>query len=130
MSAENLSLIDHLMRSLKDGGTEGIVEFLSKDVIYHNVPWPPVTGHHGVKKTLAPFIDGNEGGLESITIHHTAARGQTVINARDEVWIHRDVKVVLPVAGVFQIKAAKITQWTDYFDSRTLKPILDSINSI
>lgn len=130
MSFENLSLVDQLMLSLKDGGTDAIVEFLSKDVVYHNVPWPPVTGHLGVKKTLAPFVDGNEGGLESITIHHAAASGQTVINARDEGWFHRDIKVVLPVAGVFQIKNAKITHWTDYFDSRTLKPLLDSINSV
>ena len=127
MNSQNLSLVEQLMQGLKGGGTKGITQFLSEEIVYHNVPWPSVSGHQQVAETLAPFIDNREGGLESITIHHSISNKDIVMNVRDEIWVHQKVRIVLPVAGVFRIRNGKISRWTDYFDSATLKPFLESV---
>ena len=56
---------------------------------------------------------------------HTLAEGDIVMNARDETWEHKGVKVVLPVAGVFRVRDGVITHWSDYFDVTTIQPLLD-----
>ncbi len=107
-------------------GTDEVVTFLAEDVYYHNMPWPPVTGHAGVREVLSPLIDADPCALRKMEIHHTVAEGDLVMNARDETWEHKGVKVVLPVAGVFQLRDGIITRWSDYFDVATIQPLLDA----
>ncbi len=60
-------------------------------------------------------------------VHHTVADGDIVMNARDETWNCGQVEVVLPVAGVFRLRDGLITHWSDYFDSKTMNPILQAM---
>lgn len=124
MSEANRRLVTDFCNALM-AGTDKLVEFLSEDVHYHNMPWPPVTGHDGVRTVLAPLVDADPCALRKMEIHHTLAEGDTVMNARDETWEHKGVTCVLPVAGVFRIRDGKITHWSDYFDVKTIQPLLD-----
>ena len=129
MSDANRALVERLCDALQNGGTTSLLTHLSPDIAYHNVPWPVVHGHEGVRKTLSPFIDGKGCAIVAMDIHHTVAEGDVVMNARDETWQHGDVRAVLPVAGVFRIRDGLITHWSDYFDVNTLQPILDAMRA-
>ena len=61
-------------------------------------------------------------------IHHQVADGDTVMNARTEVWERRNLRVVLPVAGVFVLHEGLIARWCDYWDLATFKPMLDAMS--
>ena len=125
MSNANEELVSSLFRALTEGNMDKAVTYLTEDVFYHNIPWEPVIGRAAVKEVLNPFIDTQHGGLDNVEYLHSLADGNMVMNARDETWRHKDVTVVLPVAGVFEIKDGLICRWLDYWDAATLQPILD-----
>ncbi len=127
MSEANRRLVTAFCNTLVSGDTGKLVDFLSEDVVYHNMPWQPVTGHEGVRQVLGPFLDTDPGACTKMEIHSTLAEGDTVMNARSETWERGDVKLVLPVAGVFRLKDGKITHWSDYFDVATIQPLLDLV---
>lgn len=102
---------------------EKIAALTTEDVVYHNMPWEPSYGHEAIRKLLGPFV--NPGRCTKMEIHHTLAEGDLVMNQRTETWEYKDVIVVLPVAGVFRIQAGKIAHWNDYFDEKTIKPLID-----
>ena len=127
MSDTNIRIVTELCNSLLAGDMAETVKFLSDDVIYHNLPWEPVTGHAAVRKVLDPFVDGPNCAVKKMDIHHSAATGDVVMNARSELWERAGVSVVLPVAGVFTLLGGLITQWDDYWDLATMQPLLDTL---
>ncbi len=127
MNASTIEIVTALCHSLLDGDMAKTVKYLSPDVIYHNKPWPEVTGHAGVRKVLDPFVHGDNCALRKMDIHHSAADGNVVLNARSELWERAGVSVLLPVAGVFTIRDGLVCRWDDYWDSATMQPLLDLI---
>ena len=125
MSAEHEQFVTEFCHSLTSGDMSKVVSYLSEDVFYHNMPWAPVTGHAGVHEVLDPFVNANL--LEKMEIKHTASSGDVVTNERLETWVKGDVRVLLPVLGVFTITDGKITKWFDYFDSATISPLMEAI---
>ena len=126
MSEANKALVTEFCNHLASGGgTAKLVEYLADDVVYHNIPWEPVTGHDGVRQVLGPFLDTAPPACTKMEILSSVAEGDTVMNARSETWERGDVTLVLPVAGVFRIRDGKITHWSDYFDVATIQPLLD-----
>jgi limonene-1,2-epoxide hydrolase len=75
------------------------VKYLSEDIVYHNLPWDPVTGHGAVRKVLDPSADGPDCALKKMDIQECAATGNIVMNALRELWERGGVSVLLPVAG-------------------------------
>jgi limonene-1,2-epoxide hydrolase len=127
MSQSNIQIVTDMCNSLLAGDMAKTCEFLSADAVYHNKPWPAVTGHAAIREVLDPFIEGPECALKTMDIHHSAADGDVVLNARSELWERAGASVLLPVAGVFTIRDGLITQWDDYWDSATLQPLLDTL---
>ena len=127
MSNRNIQIVTDLCNSLLAGDMAETVKFLSEDVIYHNLPWNPVTGHAAVRKALDPFVHGPNCAARKMDIHHSAASGDIVMNARSELWERAGVSVLLPVAGVFTLHEGLITRWDDYWDSATFQPLLDTL---
>ena len=125
MSKENEELVSALFRALTEGNMDKAVTYLTEDVFYHNLPFEPIIGRAGVKEFLNPFVDPPDGVLESIEFFYTVADGNTVMNARDETWRNKDVTMVLPVAGVFEIENGLISRWLDYWDTATAQPLFD-----
>ena len=127
MSNPNVELVNAMCNALTGGDMDKVVAFLTEDVFYHNLPFEPIIGRTGVKEFLNPFVDTPHGGLEDIEYLHTLADGQTVMNARNETWRYKDASVILPVAGVFEIKDGLISRWCDYWDTATFQPIIDKM---
>jgi limonene-1,2-epoxide hydrolase len=126
MSAKNEALVTAMCDAMIEGKIDRVLSYLSEDVFYHNLPYAPIVGVTGVEEFLGPFVEARHGGLERIEYLHTLSDDNTVMNARNETWRHRDKRVVLPVAGVFKVEAKRITRWCDYWDTATLKPLLEA----
>jgi len=127
MSVENEKIVTEFCRSLEDGSVAKLASYLSEDVVYHNIPWPPVNGHAGVRQVLGPFLEGPGRATVKMNIKNTTSSGNTVMNERLEEWTKGSVKLDLPVLGVFELKNGKITHWRDYFDANTVQPLMDAI---
>jgi limonene-1,2-epoxide hydrolase len=127
MSTENAKLVTEFCMSLEKGDMTKLVSYLSEDVVYHNMPWQPVTGHVGVRKVLGPFLEGPGRATVKMNITNTTVAGNTVMNERLEEWVKGSTKVDLPVLGVFELKNGKITHWRDYFDAKTSAPLTEAI---
>ncbi len=127
MSAENEQLVTEFCNTLQNSDINQLLSYLHEDVIYQNMPWKPVNGHEGVRKTLAPFISSGKCAVTKMEIHHTTSSGNMVMNERSETWEAGEVKLVLLVAGVFEIDHGKITRWRDYFDGAAMKPLMEVV---
>ncbi len=127
MSDTNIEIVTALCNSLLAADMAKSVEFLSEDVVYHNMPWEPVTGRAAVRQVLDPFVHGTNCALKVMEILQSTAAGDCVMNARRELWERAGVSVMLPVAGVFRISDGLIVRWDDYWDSATLRPLLDTL---
>lgn len=129
MSTENEKTVTAFCHSLLDADMAKAVTYLSADIVYHNIPWsPPVTGHAGVRQVLDPFIHGANCAITRMDIKHTTSSGNLVMNERVETWVKGNVRLELPVLGVFEFnQSGKILQWRDYFDSGTIAPLMEAM---
>jgi limonene-1,2-epoxide hydrolase len=129
MPSTNARLVTDFCNSLLRADMAQVCAYLSPDVHYHNMPWPPVVGHAEVRKVLDPLVHGANCALREMKIEHTVAEGDVVMNARLETWERRDVRVELPVAGLFVIHDGLIARWCDYWDLATIKPLLATLST-
>ena len=127
MSTENEKIVTEFCQSLLGADMAKVVTYLSADVLYHNIPWEPVTGHAGVRQVLDPFIHGANCAITRMDIKNTTSCGNVVMNERVETWVKGSVRLELPVVGAFELKDGKITKWRDYFDSATIAPLMEAI---
>ncbi len=127
MSAENEKIVTEMCQSLLSADMTKVVSYLSEDVVYHNIPWQPVTGHAGVRQVLDPFVHGANCAIVRMDIKNTTSSENVVMNERVETWVKGNVRLELPVVGVFEVKNGKITQWRDYFDAESVAPLTEAI---
>jgi limonene-1,2-epoxide hydrolase len=91
-----------------------LLSFFTDDAVYHNMPIDPVQGTDGIRNMLSLFVPGSRD--ITFEIVHIAASGNVVHTERVDIFDMGDKKVVLPVAGVFELRDGKIAAWRDYFD--------------
>jgi limonene-1,2-epoxide hydrolase len=127
MSTENEQIVTDMCQSLRSADMTKVISYLSEDVVYHNIPWAPVTGHAGVRQVLDPFVHGANCALVRMDIKHTTSAGNVVMNERLETWAKGSVRLELPVVGVFEVNKGKITHWRDYFDAASVAPLTEAI---
>jgi limonene-1,2-epoxide hydrolase len=93
-----------------------LLQYFTDDALYHNMPMEPVTGKDGIREVLNLFIPAED--VEA-DILHLATHGNLVFTERIDRMTIGGKKVVLPCAGVFEIRDGKIAAWRDYFDLAT-----------
>ena len=93
------------------------------------MPWEPVTGHAGFLQVFKQFVRDDVNMLQKMDILHSASSGNIVMNERLELWVLGDVRMELPVLGMFELNdERKIVRWHDYFDAQTAAPLLAMIS--
>ena len=95
---------------------EKLLGWFTDDALYHNMPLEPVTGKNGIREVLNLFIPAEDVEAE-ITL--LATRGNIVFTERIDRMTLGGKRVILPCAGVFEIRDGKIAAWRDYFDLAT-----------
>ena len=95
---------------------EKLLGWFTDDALYHNMPMEPVTGKNGIREVLNLFIPAEDVEAE---ITQLATRGNIVFTERIDRMTIGGKRVILPCAGVFDIRDGKIAAWRDYFDLAT-----------
>jgi limonene-1,2-epoxide hydrolase len=127
MAIDPVTFVTDFCNSLLDGDMAKTCTYLAPDVLYHNLPWPPVIGHTEVRKVLDPLVHGANCALKIMNIQYTVGNGEVVMNTRVETWERRGVRVELPVAGLFIVNDGLIVKWCDYWDLATIQPLLATL---
>jgi limonene-1,2-epoxide hydrolase len=117
MSAENEKLVTEFCQSWTRKNVDEILNYMTDDCFYHNIPMEPCVGKAAIRKFLEPFLkDAQSANFE---INHTTSAGNVVMNERIDRFVMGPKTLELPVAGVFEIQNGKISAWRDYFDLAT-----------
>ncbi len=91
-----------------------LMEFLSDDIEYHNIPMPMLRGKSAVRDFIATFK--HVSAIDWV-IHHIASSQQTVLTERTDNFVFANGRSLsLPVMGTFEVRGQLICKWRDYFD--------------
>jgi limonene-1,2-epoxide hydrolase len=94
-----------------------LLGFFAPDAVYHNLPLEPVRGIDAIRETFDLFVTPAE--QIEFEVLGMATCGNRVFTERIDRFTMMGKTVVLPVAGVFEVRDGKITAWRDYFDMQT-----------
>ena len=114
MSAENEKLVTDFCEAWSKLNVDEILGYLSEDCFYHNIPMEPLVGHAAIRGFAEPFLKDAQSAV--FEIKHTTSAGNVVMNERVDTFVIGPKTISLPVAGIFEITAGKISAWRDYFD--------------
>ena len=95
---------------------DAVVNALSEDVVYHNIPMEKIVG----RDNAAKFITG----MQPVGVHwetlSIAESGNKVLTERlDNFDLPGGKRLGVPVMGTFEVENGYITAWRDYFDLAT-----------
>ena len=110
------AMIREFCAAWPERNVEKLLGYFTDDALYHNMPMEPVTGKNGIREVLNLFIPAEDVEAE---ITQLATRGNIVFTERIDRMTFGGKKVVLPCAGVFEIRDGKIATWRDYCDLAT-----------
>lgn len=99
-----------------------LVQYFTKDGIYHNMPTAPVAGHDNLKKFIGAFLKNWT--ATEWDILNLVSKGDVVIAERLDRTRVGEKAVNLPCCGVFEMENGKIKIWRDYFDMQTFSNAL------
>jgi limonene-1,2-epoxide hydrolase len=91
-----------------------ILEYMTDDCVYHNIPVEPAVGKDAIRAVFAMFTTGVE--KIEFVMKNISGSGNTVLTERVDIFVLPHVTVELPVMGTFEVRDGKITAWRDYFD--------------
>jgi limonene-1,2-epoxide hydrolase len=114
-----IEVVRRFCAAWSDGmGADDLAAFFSDDAVYHNIPLAPVTGREAIANSFATFIRPGAPGIEAIEfrIINIAADGPVVMTERVDVFKLPDRSFEVPVMGIFEVRAGRISAWRDYFD--------------
>jgi limonene-1,2-epoxide hydrolase len=95
---------------------EAVVDALSEDVVYHNIPMEKLEG----RAAAAGFITSMQPESVHWEMLSIAENGSKVLTERiDNFVLPGGKKLSIPVMGTFEIESGKIKAWRDYFDLAT-----------
>jgi limonene-1,2-epoxide hydrolase len=111
--------VNDFIAAVTSGGWNRAVELAADDIVYENIGFGPTS-------LEAPFprIDGSAAMVDFLrgmqdadwTVHRQDVLGNVVVNERTDRFTFGEVRIELPVAGVFEVRDGRITFWRDYFD--------------
>jgi limonene-1,2-epoxide hydrolase len=96
-----------------------IMDFLTDEAVFHNIPLEPATGKDSIRKTINGLFSGLLQGITQIKIEVlcTVSSGGIVFDERVDSFELNGKWLSLPVVGVFEMApSGKIRARRDYFD--------------
>lgn len=109
-------VVEHFIDAWNRMDWDAVVDALSDDVIYHNIPMEKIQG----KEAAAAFITGMQPEGVAWTTFAIAENGNKVLTERLDCFdMPGGKRLEIPVMGTFEIEDGKIKAWRDYFDLAT-----------
>ena len=94
---------------------DDILATMTPNVRYLNVGMPEMVGHDAIRAGLTGFLGAST--KVHWTVRHIAETAEgAVLTERTDVFEMGPKTVSIPVMGVFEFEAGKISAWRDYFD--------------
>ena len=93
----------------------GIIEFLSEDCIYHNMPMEPINGRSEIEAYIAPVIDATLSIEWTVLAIAEDAKGR-ILNERLDRLKFSQGWLEIPIMGLLEFSEGRISLWRDYFD--------------
>ena len=103
----------------RDRDVEAMVAACTDDVVYQNVPTPPIVGREALYAFMSvnmPRCDAFESEILAIA---AVADGTRVLTERRDAFVFGGRRVEIPVMGIFDLRGGLIAGWRDYFDVGT-----------
>lgn len=113
-NAANEKLILDFCAAFSRRDVNELLDFFTDDAIYHNIPVEPARGKDAIRATLEMFVPASP--TVTFLVRNIASAGDVVFTERVDEMTFGGNAVALPVTGVFEIAAGKISAWRDYFD--------------
>ena len=114
MSAANVTVIRDFVQAWSRLDVDELVSFFTSDGVWHNMPLEPIAGEDKLRQTIAGTIRNWSDVEWDLT--HITSNGDVVMAERVDKMTIDGKAVVLPCAGVFELRDGKIAVWRDYFD--------------
>lgn len=109
---------------------EGIVQAMTEDCVYANVPIPAMHGHKAVRDFVTPNLTKADSVEFQFLAVATAADGRTVMTERIDAFTFGGKRVAIPLMGIFVLRGEKIAEWRDYADIGTFVREMQAIGQI
>ncbi|GAC1538165.1 MAG: limonene-1,2-epoxide hydrolase family protein [Acidimicrobiales bacterium] len=110
-------IVARFITAIESHELDRVLDMMSLDAEYDNVPMSKAVGHDAIRSVLAVFLS-DAGSTVEFKVLRQATTGNLVMNERlDRLEINGKI-VEIAVAGIFEVDPAtgKITLWRDYFD--------------
>lgn len=109
-------IVRALIAGWENRSVDEILATMSPGVRYVNVGMGEMVGHEQVRAGLAGFLGAST--RVQWTVHHIAETADgAVLTERTDVFEMGGKTIRIPVMGVFEFEAGKISAWRDYFDA-------------
>jgi limonene-1,2-epoxide hydrolase len=98
---------------------DAIVNACTEDVVYANVPVPPMVGREAMRKFFSKNMTRCDRFEMQIRALAVSADGRQVLTERIDKMVFGGKEVAAPLMGIFELRDGKISAWRDYFDVST-----------
>ncbi len=109
---------------------DGIVQAMTEDCVYANVPIPAMHGRKAVRDFATPNLTRADSVEFRFLAVATAADGKTVMTERVDAFIFGGRRVAIPLMGIFVLDGEKIAEWRDYADVGTFVREMQAIGQM
>ena len=113
-----VGVVRTFLAALEDLDVDRVLELVSPDIVYQNVPLPPARGLDEFGKQMR-WLQRYCTGFEA-RLHHIAADGDSVLTERTDVIERGAYRPAFWVCGTFEVADGRITVWRDRFDWTTV----------
>jgi limonene-1,2-epoxide hydrolase len=111
---ENERIVTDFCNAWSRLDADELTDYFTPDGVYHNIPWAPLRGQEEIRERLKSLPQRIK--EFRIEILHQVSSGNVVMNERIDYIVYEDRRVVMPVAGIFELENGKIKAWREYFD--------------
>jgi limonene-1,2-epoxide hydrolase len=109
---------------------EGILQAMTEDCVYANVPLPAMHGHKAVREFITPNLTKADSVEFQFLAVATGADGRTVMTERVDAFTFAGRRVAIPLMGIFVLDGGKIAEWRDYADIGTFVRAMQAIGQM
>jgi limonene-1,2-epoxide hydrolase len=109
-----IGVVHRFLGALERLDIDAVVDLMTPDVSYQNVPLPPARGIDAVERQLR-WLARYGSGFE-VDYINVAADGSTVLTERTDILVFGRLRAAFWVCGTFEVRDGKVALWRDRFD--------------
>lgn len=121
--ASNLEAVRSFVALWATRDLDAIMAAMTDDCFYHNMPWPPQTGHAEIRAGLEPFVASADA-IDWVLHHIAVSAGGVVLTERTDRFLIGGKWLEMPVMGTFELRDGRIARWRDYFDPTPINAMM------